>query len=748
MADMFASLPQLVPIVPVPEDAPACTWRHPRHGEPVAMWPYHDARGRLVAYAARVEYGGLDGRREKEVLPITYCRIGHAGGRERQTWRACGVPAPLPLYRLAELLTNPTARVIVCEGEKKADAVAVLFPGHVGTTSMGGANAARHSDWSPLAGRTVIIWPDHDAPGSRYSVDVAALATAAGATSVAIVAVPVEWPEGWDIADPLPEGAVPDVLAGLLQSALQWTPPAPNTSSLDVGDAAEFARLAALSPLQYDRERKEAAKRLGCRPSTLDRQVARQRGEPIGATRQGRPVVIDDVEPWPEPVNGAAMLDEFIRMLQQYVVISQRQADATALWVLHTHAGAAFDVAPYLWLRSAERRSGKTRFVGILRRIVCRPLVVSGINAAALLRLIELHAPTVLLDELDTLFKGDRELAEAVRGILNSGFDRAEAVFIKNVPTKDGGWAPCAFSTYGPKVLSGIGEVPATVSDRSMRIDMMRKRRDQKVRRLRARDGGEFHEIACKMARWAGDKMTALGDADPAVPEELNDRAADAWAPLLAIADAIGGDWPRRGREAAIELSGEETGTQSLGEQLLADIRDAFAERNADRLSSDELVAYLVALEGRPWAELGKSRKPLTKNGLAALLRPFKIHPGSVRLDDRRTPKGYYRKQFEDAFSRYLPTFQNATTPQAKELAAFGDFRNATSGDGVAFQNRENPSVSASCGVVALPDSGHEDAEFGERAAIIEYDGGYSRAEAERRARAELTGRREKGWLQ
>jgi len=153
------------------------------------------------------------------------------------------------------------------------------------------------------------------------------------------------------------------------------------------------------------------------------------------------------------------------------------------------NTGAAFDVAPYLWLRSAVRRSGKTR-LGILQRVVRRPLGTSGINAAALLRLIGLHAPTVLLDELDTLFKGDRELAEAVRGILNSGFDRAGAVFIKNVPTPDGGWDPRAFSTYGPKVLSGIGELPATVADRSIGIDMMRKRRDQKVRRLRARRRG------------------------------------------------------------------------------------------------------------------------------------------------------------------------------------------------------------------------------------------------------------------
>lgn len=238
-----------------------------------------------------------------------------------------------------------------------------------------------------------------------------------------------------------------------------------------------------------------------------------------------------------------------------------------------------------------------------------------------------------------------------------------------------------------------------------MVIDMKRKRRDQKVRRLRARDGGEFHEIARRMARWADDNMAALGDADPAVPEELNDRAADAWVPPLAIADAIDGGWPRRAREAAIELSGEETDTQSHGEQLLADIRYPFAESNADRLSSDELVAYLVRLEGRPWAELGKTRKPLTKNGLAVLLRPFKIHSDSIRLDDGRTPKGYHRRAFEDAFARYLSVapVRNATSPQASISAVSSDFQNATDGNGVAFQDRKSASVSAGCGGVAFP---------------------------------------------
>ena len=82
----------------------------------------------------------------------------------------------------------------------------VLFHGYVGTTSMGGARAAKKSDWESLAGRDPVIWPDHDEPGRQYAEDVAALAMRGGAASVRIVDIPKDWPDGWDLADPLPDG--------------------------------------------------------------------------------------------------------------------------------------------------------------------------------------------------------------------------------------------------------------------------------------------------------------------------------------------------------------------------------------------------------------------------------------------------------------------------------------------------------------------------------------------------------------
>jgi len=205
------------PIIPVPDDAPPMRFRHPAWGAPVATWPYHDADGRLMGFAARFEFE-TEGRPDKDVLPLTYCDIGQG----KRAWRAKSIPAPRPLYRLPDLLARSDAPVLLVEGEKTADAAATLFPDMVPTTPMGGGKAPHLSDWSPLDGRPVIVWPDHDDPGADFAARVAELAMDAGAASVRIVEVPADFPPKWDVADDPPEGAE---LSALLADAAPWMPP-------------------------------------------------------------------------------------------------------------------------------------------------------------------------------------------------------------------------------------------------------------------------------------------------------------------------------------------------------------------------------------------------------------------------------------------------------------------------------------------------------------------------------------------
>jgi Protein of unknown function (DUF3631) len=440
--------------------------------------------------------------------------------------------------------------------------------------------------------------------------------------------------------------------------------------------------------------------------------VRAARGETASTPGQGRPINLSNPEPWPLTVDGADLLDALSSTIRHYVIVSDVQADAVALWSVHTHAHDASDVSPKVILKSVQKRSGKSRMAEVLERIVARPLFTSGIRPAALLRIIEMQAPTLLLDEMDAAMKQDREMAEALRGIIDSGFNRSGARYIMNVPTPGGGFEPRQFSTWAPQLLSGIGDLPDTVRDRSIEIEMMRKRSDEKVKRLRRKDGNDLQVLCRKSARWAQDHLENLRDATPEIPYGLSDRTADAWEPLFAIADHAGGDWPQRARKAALALSGEHVvEDDNIGTMLLSDIRAIFgvdlqvygAKDEEKQITSERLVVALIAIEGRPWAEFGRRRNPLTPNSLARLLKPYKVRPGTIRIGpgEKDTAKGYKLAQFADVFARYLPPLyplnQTVTPSQASESGTFCPSSTVTPLFDVTVENARNASVSAGC---------------------------------------------------
>ena len=380
------------------------------------------------------------------------------------------------------------------------------------------------------------------------------------------------------------------------------------------------------------------------------------------------------VEPL-KPADAAGLLEELAGFLRRYVVMSDVQRDAAALWVAHGHAFEAADATPYLHATSAEKESGKTRLLEALELVVARPLKTGGTTAAALARAVaQKPPPTMLLDESDNAFRRDREYVAALMGILNDGYRRGGRTLLC-LPPK---WEPSFLAVFAPKALAGIGELPDTVASRSIRIELKRRAPGEHVERFRRRRAeGEATSLYDRMAVWAAEHVETLADARPAIPDELGDRAADVWEPLLAIADLAGGGWPERARRAAVELSaGKRADDDSVGVRLLADIRRAFDERGLDRLATSELLEALRADEEAPWADW--SGKPLSARVLGDKLKPYGVRSRSVRLDDGSTPKGYRREQFEDAWSRYLPQEEarkrhTATTRVGKGIAAVSD---------------------------------------------------------------------------
>lgn len=356
-------------------------------------------------------------------------------------------------------------------------------------------------------------------------------------------------------------------------------------------------------------------------------------------------------------MSGSTIVHELETYLRRYVVfMSDAQVLALVLWIIHTHAFEAADATPYPLIMSPEKRSGKSRLLEVLELVVARGWRVAGVSEAVLFRKISKVTPTLLLDEVDAIFGTYSEKTEPIRAIINAG-SRSGGAVARCVGT---GHDVEDFGVFCPKCLAGIdsGTLPETIRDRSIPIGLHRKV-DEQIERFRPRKVREqASEIVSSISVWVGEHFDELTAAEPEIPEELNDRAAEGWEPLLAIADALDPDVGQQTRRAAIALSGEDDIEEaSFGAQLLADIRGIWPDTLTHTFTSADICSKLNALDDRPWKGWGKGRQApgFTPRDLARTLKPYGPRPKTVRLPGGPTAKGYTRDQFDDIWHRYVP---------------------------------------------------------------------------------------------
>jgi hypothetical protein len=381
-------------------------------------------------------------------------------------------------------------------------------------------------------------------------------------------------------------------------------------------------------------------------------------GEDAKAEKGGKPrgLEFEEVEPSREPVDGAAMLDEISSVLERFIVLPAGAARTIALWTAHTYLMDAFEVTPLLALSSPTKRCGKTTALRVLRGLVYRPLPASGISAAAIYRTVEKHQPTLLIDEMDAM-KDNEDL----RGVLNSGHTR-DLAFVIRVTGDGANMEPRRFSTWCPKVLAHIGRLPGTLEDRAVRIPMRRKLPGESRERVRRRQLAlTLLPLQRKLLRWSQDVLETVAGARPELPDSLDDRALDNWEPLLAIADAAGGDWPVEARKVALALSGERANDEAddnPGVLLLSDLKTLIEAGDVDvinGLAAEEVCNALRGLADRPWRSWGKGKDGLQPVHLARLLRPFGCVPKPIRSGSQSGIRRYAHASVQDAFGRYLP---------------------------------------------------------------------------------------------
>lgn len=351
---------------------------------------------------------------------------------------------------------------------------------------------------------------------------------------------------------------------------------------------------------------------------------------------------LPDPEPWPHAFEPSEMLNEIMELLRKHVVMSKSQALATALWVALTYVEQHVDVLPILGVTSPTKRCGKTRLLECLLRLTRRALQTSNVSAAALYRSVTKWTPTLVIDEADTFLDNNEEL----RGIINSGHTRSLAYVIRCYGET---LEPQQFSSWAPKVLAKIGRLPDTIQDRSIEIRLQRRTKAEPVEPVRATSPETFERLTRQLVRWALDHGDKIESAKTQIPGVLNDRAADNWLPLFAIAEVVGGDWPKAVTTAALELSGSEDSEETVQIRLLSALQKLF-ESGVEFMATDQITEALGKMKEAPWADWTHG---MTAKKLAQSLRPFGLEPRQKRQHGEPV-RGYLREDLEPVFGRYL----------------------------------------------------------------------------------------------
>jgi len=400
--------------------------------------------------------------------------------------------------------------------------------------------------------------------------------------------------------------------------------------------------LAGLTPLQYAQQLGREAKKYRTPVKLLDRAVEAVR------TEQESEKLLEphwEVTPADDPVDAVQLFAEIEARILQHVVMPRDLAFVVALWIgqawIHQHA----TYSPILGVTSAERDSGKSTLMGVIRFLVPRSLMSVGISAAALYRSIEKWNPTLVLDECDELFADNPDLLRVV----NSGWTPGSGVVRCDPDTNE----PRTFPTFGPKAIAGKGKnMPDTMLSRTIFIEMKRRLRGEKIGHFRYLDDAGFARMRSQLARWAEDSGEALGAVLPDQPEGFINRTASNWQLLFAIADSLGEAAGARARAIAQDIAGV-TDMASAGVALLQDIKTMFEASTLDYLTSKTIIERLTADPEKPWAEWSRG-KPITEKGVAGLLHEYRIISRTVGPKGS-TAKGYRRADFEDVWERYLP---------------------------------------------------------------------------------------------
>ena len=358
------------------------------------------------------------------------------------------------------------------------------------------------------------------------------------------------------------------------------------------------------------------------------------------------------------------ILDRVKAFIRRFVILNDDQLVVLSAYVAHTYTYRACIYTPYIHIYSPTTECGKSSLIRALMSLVCQPAKTDSITKSALIRRVDRIGPTLLIDEFDATVKGSKEVGEAIRGILNSGFHLAGVYTMSD--SIGNSWEDKDYTTFCPKVLSGISQIWETVQNRSIPIRMIRATPAEvdALTKFDERDHiNDADSIQEDLNEWGTFYTAVLYDSRPQLPKGLGSRAQDICEPLVAIGDLAGGEWSTRIRDSVVALCNQESvSIQNRGVQLLMDCYNISKTHSEDKIKTQDLIDQLGLIEESGWGDYNRG-KSISSSQLARLLREFQIFPKQYRFSDGSNVRGYGFFDFTDTWSRYCPAIpQNTVT--------------------------------------------------------------------------------------
>ena len=498
---------------------------------------------------------------------------------------------------------------------------------------------------------------------------------------------------------------------GVLESCLGQLDEHPTPTDLEEALNRLPSRSSRLNPLQSMILREEAIRtltKLGVRSSAgmVDQALSPDLNNTSNGTKQSEL----EIEPWPESVDGANLLQEIKDWIETYVFVPEDEVVAITLWVVATWFVDKAYFAPILAILSPTMRAGKTLLLDLLRCICRKSEMTSGVGAtpAVIYRLNDQCHPTFLIDEAEKLsgIDGGKEII----GLLNTGYRRGSKV-TRCREKKGGEYVMDQFDAFGFRAVVSTRELWSTLMDRAIVIRIKRKSKTDLVRRFNGRHvEQEGYESCRKINRFAQDCLNAFQSVETQAPRPtwLHDRACDNWAPLFAVARLAGGIWPDLALDAAKALSNISE-DNDWPERLIHDIRQVYKDADwPEVIQSGPLVEYLNQMESSPWGDLRKGHG-ISTHKLAVMLKPFGVRPAQNRDQQGQKVRGYWLKDLRPIFDSYLPPAELGQVGQLNNDRAFTDFPSGTKEPNCPTSDSPETRVNADLSQLSHSEEGRQD---------------------------------------